>query len=200
MYYIDTNTLEYPLTKEEIIRRNPCTSFPVPFEPSEGYALVRPTTMQYNPDEGIMVEVAPEKVDDIWWARYVFQPFTEEELQSRFEEAKAALLTALTAKRLEEETGGLTLPNGVTIATGIADQDRITSVLVHSQAAGVSSVDFKATSGWVTLTIEEVQGIAIAIARHVQTCFSVERMHYDRIQALTTLYQIKAYNLTTDWP
>lgn len=113
---------------------------------------------------------------------------------------KKKLIAAATARRWAVETGGITLPNGVRVSTGKDDQDRITSVLVNAQAAGVESIEFKATSGWVSLTLPELQVIANAIALHVQACFSAERAHHDAIAALSTSAAVQTYDLSAGWP
>lgn len=117
-----------------------------------------------------------------------------------FEELRAALMTAVTAKRWAVENGGLTLPGGIRVLTGKSDQDRITSVIVNSEIAGIESVDFKADSGWVTVTIAELKQLARAIALHVQACFTAERAHHEAIQALTTSAQARAYDVAEGWP
>ena len=69
----------------------------------------------------------------------------------------------------------------------------------NAVAAGVTSVDFKARSGWVTLNIAQIQAIAAAIAVHVQRCFSTERMHHETIAALPD-EGLASYNVNTGWP
>lgn len=112
---------------------------------------------------------------------------------------RLALKAAATAKRWEVETGGVTLPNGVRVGTGTADQDRITTVIANAALAGVTSVDFKAQSGWVTLTIPEVQAVAAAVALHVQACFSAERAHHEAIDALPE-GALAGYDVNAGWP
>lgn len=117
--------------------------------------------------------------------------------------------TAVTAKRWQVETGGITLPAGVHVATGIDDQNRITSVIANARLAGLDSVSFKAASGWVTLTLAELEGVAAAIAMHVQACFSAERAHHEAIDALEQLHAddpeglqhaLEAYDTEHGWP
>lgn len=115
--------------------------------------------------------------------------------------------TTITAKRWQVETGGLTLPTGVRVATGIDDQNRITSVIANAQLAGVQTVDFKAASGWVTVTVQELQAIAAAIAVHVQACFTAERAHHEAIDALAEQHEgealqsaLAAYDVQSGWP
>lgn len=118
-----------------------------------------------------------------------------------------SLKEEITALRWQKETGGLTLPSGVRVATGIDDQNRITSVIANAQIAGVEKVDFKAASGWVTVTVQELQAIAAAIAVHVQACFTAERVHHEAIDALAAKYKgealkaaLAAYDVQSGWP
>ena len=116
------------------------------------------------------------------------------------DELKTLLVTRATAHRWNVETGGISLPNGARVATSKDDQDRITSVLVNAQTAGIESIEFKAVSGWLSLTLPELRGVVTAVALHVQACFSAERQHHEAIAALTTLADAQSYDLSTDWP
>jgi hypothetical protein len=112
---------------------------------------------------------------------------------------RASLTSAVTTLRWERETGGIALAGGMSVGTAIDDQNRITSVVANAQAAGVATVDFKAASGWVTLTLQEVQAIAAAIALHVQACFTAERAHHAAIAAGDT-QALLAYDIEAGWP
>lgn len=138
---------------------------------------------------------------------------TPQELEAHLTAAKVlsveSVKDAITAKRWQIETGGLTLPNGVHVATGIDDQNRITSVIANAELAGVSSVDFKAASGWVSVTVAELKAVAAAIALHVQRCFTAERAHHEAIDALAAQYEadpeglqsaLQAYDTEQGWP
>lgn len=115
------------------------------------------------------------------------------------EDLKAELQRAAAARRWAVESGGITVA-GMRVSTAIEDQNRITSVIANAGAAGVQAVDFKAASGWVSLTLAELSAVAAAIARHVQRCYSAERMHSEAIAALPTLAAAQAYDLSTGWP
>lgn len=113
------------------------------------------------------------------------------------------LVDQATEHRWTVETGGLMLPGGVLVATSIEDQNRITSVVANAERSGVMAVDFKATSGWVSVTLQELQAIAAAIALHVQACFTAERRHHEAIAALVAAEDrtaLEAYNVLADWP
>ncbi|MBB2778580.1 UNVERIFIED_ORG: hypothetical protein HNP28_003936 [Comamonas terrigena] len=119
------------------------------------------------------------------------------------------LKAIVTAFRWEVETGGITMPGGVRVATGIDDQNRITSVVANAERAGLEQVDFKAADGWAKVTLAELQAIATAVALHVQACFSAERAHHEAIDALEAQHQgdaqalqaaLDGYDESQGWP
>lgn len=110
-------------------------------------------------------------------------------------EAKQRLRERATAARWEHETGGITV-GGVRVLTGVEDQNRIATALIGAPA----TLDFKAESGWVTLTLAELQAIAGAITDHVQACFSAERAHHEAIDALLSLDAARSYDVEAGWP
>lgn len=117
------------------------------------------------------------------------------------------LKVAATRYRWEVETGGITLPTGVQVATGLDDQNRITTVVANARLAGLDSVKFKAVSGWVTLSMAELEGIAAAVARHVQACFVAECEHHQAIDTIALIQDpverqaaLDGYNETRGWP
>ncbi len=117
------------------------------------------------------------------------------------ERAKEAARAAVSAKRWEYETRGISTPEGAHIATGIDDQNRIASAIQGMRDAGLTEVDFKAASGWVRLTLEQMVGIAGMIAVHVQNCFTHERLLHERIDACKTLEELNAINADDEgWP
>lgn len=116
------------------------------------------------------------------------------------EQRKDAMRALVAQRRWEVETGGITMPNGMRVLTGRADRDNITSLILTSEAAGIDAVDFKATSGWVHLSLEEVREVARAIALHVQACFSAERAANSAIDALQTYAEVRSFDLAAGFP
>lgn len=115
----------------------------------------------------------------------------------------------VTAFRWEVETGGITLPGGIRVATGIDDQNRITTVVANARLAALETVKFKAASGWVTLTLAEIEAVAAAVALHVQQCFAAECAHHEAIDALVVEFDgdpqglqaaLDAYDESQGWP
>lgn len=119
------------------------------------------------------------------------------------EQIRDTKLQEATDMRWSVMTGGVTLPNGVQVGTDIDDQNRITSVVANAALAGLADsdeVDFKAESGWVSITIAEVKAIAGVIGQFVQACYSAERAHHNAINALETREEIAAYDTSAGWP
>jgi hypothetical protein len=79
--YINTITWAYPVSESEIRAAFPNTSFPVPFQAPDGYAVVFPTPQPaYDPVIRIVRETSPQFVNakGIWEQRWEVVPrFTE---------------------------------------------------------------------------------------------------------------------------
>ena len=157
-----------------------------------GLYLVHEQPPAYVPLTHTLALVGVEMVEGEYHARYTLAPLPTEQV-------RADLMAAVSAKRWAVETGGITLAGGAVVGTTIDDQNRITSVIANAQLAGVTSVDFKAQSGWVTLSLDHMRGIAGAIALHVQACFSAERAHHEAIAAASDA-DLMAYDVNAGWP
>ncbi|MBO9766524.1 MULTISPECIES: DUF4376 domain-containing protein [Xanthomonas] len=139
-----------------------------------------------------------------WWDDFedycasggVPEPFAPPESP---ESLRAELRAAATQRRWECETGGITI-GGVQVGSTTEDQNRISTVLAAADLGTVDRVDFKANSGWVTLTLAEIRGIAAAISAHVQACFTAERAHHEAIDAIDSLEALQAYDVDLGWP
>jgi len=147
---------------------------------------------EHNPATHVLQPGGIEARGAAWARVWLAQPLPVDDV-------RANLRRAVTDMRWQRETGGITLPGGVRVGTAIDDQNRITSVIANALLAGVETVDFKASSGWVTLTVAQVQTIAAAIALHVQACFSAERAHHAAIAAASA-DDLQAYDIAAGWP
>lgn len=157
-----------------------------------GLYLIQDVKPEYNPDTHRLTPGVP-----VFANNKVTRTWTKE--QFPVETIKDNLKAKATALRWETETGGVDLPGGIRVGSTTQDQNRITSVIANAHLAGLTSVDFKAESGWVTLTLEQLEGMCAAIALHVQRCFSVERLHHDTIDALETVEQLEAHDINFGW-
>lgn len=186
--------VEYPI--HDIRRACPNISFPADLskvtEFPNGYVHVVESTPEPR-KFAVPVEKTPAFIDGQWVQQWELQDIP-------LEEAKARLKEAATAKRWDVETGGITLQNGISVLTGIDDQDRINAVITNMERYELESVDFKAASGWVTLTLQQLRDIGHAITLHVQACFTAERAHHEAIEALESIEDAEDYDLDSGWP
>lgn len=116
---------------------------------------------------------------------------------------KRQLKEKVTAKRWELMTGGFTLPNGTVINTTVEDQNRISSVVANAHLAGLddsSQVDFKATKGWVQISIGELKNVVGLIGVFTQLLYSGEKEHHEIIDSLSTGEEITQYDINIGWP
>lgn len=107
-----------------------------------------------------------------------------------------------TALRWRVMTGGIDI-GGVSVGTTIDDQNRITSVVANAALTGLTDADevnFKASSGWVRVTIGQIKAMAGAIGQHVQACYTAERTHHEAIDLLSTPEQMNTYDVNSGWP
>jgi len=112
---------------------------------------------------------------------------------------KRLKIIELAALRYQHETAGITL-SGMTIETNRESQALITGAWSFSQLNPAVLIDWKGTNGWVQIDAATISAIAGAVAAHVQSCFSTERVHAEAISALETSEEVSAYDLTTGWP
>lgn len=157
-----------------------------------GLYLVHEQPPTYDPLTHTLALDGVELVGGVYHARYTLSPLPVEQV-------RADLMDAATSKRWDVMTGGVTLPGGISVGTTIDDQNRVTSVIANAQLAGVESMDFKAQSGWVTLSLDQVRGIAAAVALHVHACYAAERAHHEAIAAASET-ELMAYDINTGWP
>lgn len=90
------------------------------------------------------------------------------------QQQKAALKAYAAAKRWAVETAGITV-DGATIATDRDSQNMISGAYAYVTASKATEVEFKAVSGWITLTADQITAIALAVGAHVQGCFATEK-------------------------
>lgn len=112
---------------------------------------------------------------------------------------------ALASYRYDKEIGGITMANGMTVATDDRSKGLIAGSRLDTIADPTILTNFKADSGWIQIDATTVALISSAVAAHVRTCFDVEKAHCDGLDALAALPEtipadIDAYDITTGWP
>jgi len=112
---------------------------------------------------------------------------------------KEQKLAELAAYRYSKETAGITL-SGMAIETNRESQALINGAWSFSQLNPAVLIDWKAESGWIQIDAATIAAIAGAVAAHVQSCFSTERIHAEAIAALVTSEEVQSYDITNGWP
>ena len=97
---------------------------------------------------------------------------------------KGDLKAYAATKRYQVETGGIVV-NGMSVSTDRDSQNMIAGAYAYMTASKSAQVEFKAASGWVTLTVDQVEDIAVAVGAHVQACFAIEKAVCEQIDAGT---------------
>lgn len=87
--------------------------------------------------------------------------------------AKADLVAYAATARYYKQVGGITF-SGSQIDTHPSEISNITSIQQGIAAAGSASVNYKAASGFVTLTSTQFSALVVASNAHVQACFTAE--------------------------
>ena len=110
--------------------------------------------------------------------------------------SREELATYAADRRWRAETGGIAV-DGLTIATDRESQAMIGNAVQIAGMAG-ASIKFKAGGGFVELSPEQMTGIALTVAAHVQAAFAAEAEVQELIAAgeITTTEQIDAHA----WP
>lgn len=79
--------------------------------------------------------------------------------------------------RWRKETGGLTLTTGETVLTTRESQSQMTSTLTALAEGMVQEpVQWKAQSGWVSWTRDDLKMAATEVAEHIRKCFAAEEV------------------------
>lgn len=124
----------------------------------------------------LYVELTPEqanKVEEGW--HYDGKDFTPPPPppEPTFEELVENKRDEITNKRYEAETAGIEI-FGNKIATDRESQALITGAALQATVDKDYTCQWKTQSGFVTLTAEQILGIAQAVRAHVQACFNRE--------------------------
>ncbi len=149
------------------------------------------TIEQAFPATLVFVACSDETVEDGW--TYDDATFTAPKLP---EITPDDLLAFAAQKRWQVETGGIVV-GGAQIATDRESQAMIGNAVQVTSLTG-QTIKFKSESGFIELTPEQMQGVALAVAAHVQACLAVEADVVAKIEAgtITNVEQIDTYA----WP
>ena len=133
-----------------------------------------------------------KEIDGVMQIEHVAEPWDIERIRTKLKEQ-------VTAKRWEVETAGIDI-NGMKIKTGLEDQNRIANAALTASLDLSKTVDFKALSGWITLSAEQIVQIGLLVANHAQACFTAERTHHEAIDSEIDRAALEVYDINKHWP
>lgn len=139
-----------------------------------------PPDALFPPDDLRAIVEAPDNVRQGWsYSGKTFSPPVEPDVAPP---TVAELVAYAAAKRYAVETGGIAV-QGTQIATDRESQAMIGNAFAYVQAASAASVSYKSLAGFVTLTADQIKGVALAVGAHVQACFEAEANAFAKITA-----------------
>ena len=113
---------------------------------------------------------------------------------------KERALADLAYIRYAHETGGIII-GGASIATDRQSQALITGAYTYSLLNPEALIDWKGADGaWTKIDAATISGIARAVAKHVQACFTNERALSELIDAAETVEDLASIDLESGWP
>ncbi|EEP5311808.1 DUF4376 domain-containing protein [Salmonella enterica] len=163
---INNTVTEWPLTEAMIINRG---------ESPDDYTVItdipRPECderMQY------VREVPPEIVNGVLTRTF--------EVRTKPRNIIISMLTDTLADiRYRKETGGIEL-EGMKILTDRESQAQLTGAYQSLASGLITQTDWKAADGWMTVTKEQIEPVAKAVATHIARCFAAEKVVSEQIQ------------------
>lgn len=105
----------------------------------------------------------------------------------------------IAAERFKEETGGITLDNGIKIRTDRESQFLLMGAALFADKDPNYTVEWKSENGWIILDAPTILELASLVRQHVQSCFNKEKQLNDQIDAATSVEEVQSikwsYNL-----
>lgn len=115
-------------------------------------------------------------------------PYVETSLAT----VKSTKLAQLADWRYALEVGGVAI-EGITVSTSRQSQAQLTSTYNNLKEGFISSVEWKQIGGsFVTLNLTQMEKVVAAVALHIQTSFSTEKIYSEQIKACTTIADVDA--------
>ena len=160
--------------------------------------LITPPSLD---DQGKLIEavVEDEEYIELYDGVQVWEVTDKVVTEADLTRARDIVKERITAKRWEVESGGLVFPNGMRVKTAKEDQDRILSVIINAERNGIEEIDFKAESGWATISLIALKQLAKELTRFVQFCFKQEKYHTEIVDSLTDITAIENYEVDSNW-
>lgn len=123
-----------------------------------------------------------------------FEPST-----TSIENIKKALTKDLANIRWLRETGGVELPGVCRLFTDRESRSLIGDCLSSFKNGFITNCKFKSASGWVDITIAEIEIIARFIAQFVNDCFIAESITSNKISNMENIDELLAFDVNAEF-
>lgn len=111
-------------------------------------------------------------------------------------QVKAELKAVVATLRYEKEISGVDV-NGMHVMTDRSSQAMLSGATNYVNLSPLATINWKAADGtWSEINQVQVEAMALAVAGHVQSCFSQEMTYNGQIDACTTLAELDALEFT----
>ena len=110
--------------------------------------------------------------------------------EDKFNKAKEAKFQEIAQSRYTAETAGITV-NSVKIKTDRESQALIIGAALQALQDSAYTCNWKTEAGFVSLTAEQIQAVAVAVRQHVQACFDREAGLIGQIKNATTQAELE---------
>ena len=169
-FLIESNARKDPKEKDKYLLPAYATFEAPPSVSGNQVAIFESGAWSILPDyRGTVVEVlgAEKTITEIGVTPDDLAP-TQEQIDEYDAAQQAAIRKHIAMYREQVETSGIEV-DGVLVQTDVASR----SNLLGARDLG-TSINWKTPNGFVTLTPEQIDGIAVLVGTHVQKCFNAE--------------------------
>lgn len=140
-----------------------------------------------------LVEFPPKpSIDHVWnWTVHAWQV--------NLDDAKARVVRAAKAERDRRINGGFVW-DGSTFDSDQTAQTRILGLFVSTANQSMFPISWRlADNTWRSLSVADAHAVWAALQTHIARLFAKFAAHESAINALTTLADVQAYDVTTGW-
>ncbi|EBB6195745.1 DUF4376 domain-containing protein [Salmonella enterica] len=162
---VNNTVTEWPVSEIQIINRG---------ESTDSYTVIADSPRpQCDEQMQYVREVTPKIIDGVLTRQFEVRTCPRDEI--------IRLQTdALADVRYRKETGGIEL-EGMKILTDRESQAQLTGAYQSLASGLITQTDWKAADGWMTVTKEQIEPVAKAVATHVAGCFAAEKAVSEQI-------------------
>lgn len=197
MRFINRKTKQYPISQLDIQNATPNVSYPIPFNPGEDYAEVKPSPVPAcNTLVETIKEVEPKLVNGEYIQQWEVVALTDDEIASNMVSVKLAMWDEIQQKRSEVKEGGVQV-GGKWFHTDDASRIQYIGMLLLGEALpeGVwwKTMDTSVT----TMTPALAKSVVEAVAALDYSAFAVAETHRKAMEASD---RPDLYDFNDGWP